>query len=195
MSLELVIAAAMLVSLTVYALLGGADYGGGVWDLFRARAESCRPARFDCTRHRPDLGGQPRLAHSGSCHSIYRVPSGVRDNRHCAAHSPHAVTDRHRVARFGIHVSHVRLAARQCAETLEPRLFNGKHHYSRSPGHYRRSNCFGNDSDGEGNYCFNVYLSLDGAFSVRGRGFRPLTVRLSCGGLSNTGDEGSRVAG
>lgn len=34
MSLELVIAGAMLVSLTFYALLAGADYGGGVWDLF-----------------------------------------------------------------------------------------------------------------------------------------------------------------
>ncbi|MGH9969857.1 MAG: cytochrome d ubiquinol oxidase subunit II [Pyrinomonadaceae bacterium] len=34
MSLELLLAGAMLVSLTFYALLGGADYGGGVWDLF-----------------------------------------------------------------------------------------------------------------------------------------------------------------
>ena len=34
MSLELLLAGAMLVSLSFYALLGGADYGGGVWDLF-----------------------------------------------------------------------------------------------------------------------------------------------------------------
>lgn len=34
MSLELIAAGAMIVSLTFYALLGGADYGGGVWDLF-----------------------------------------------------------------------------------------------------------------------------------------------------------------
>jgi cytochrome d ubiquinol oxidase subunit II len=34
LSLELIIGGAMLVSLTFYALLGGADYGGGVWDLF-----------------------------------------------------------------------------------------------------------------------------------------------------------------
>jgi cytochrome bd ubiquinol oxidase subunit II len=34
LSLELMLAGAMLVSLTFYALLGGADYGGGVWDLF-----------------------------------------------------------------------------------------------------------------------------------------------------------------
>jgi cytochrome bd ubiquinol oxidase subunit II len=34
LSLELLVSGAMLVSLTFYALLGGADYGGGVWDLF-----------------------------------------------------------------------------------------------------------------------------------------------------------------
>ncbi|MGH9839738.1 MAG: cytochrome d ubiquinol oxidase subunit II [Blastocatellia bacterium] len=32
-SAEFVLAGAILVSLTLYALLGGADYGGGVWDL------------------------------------------------------------------------------------------------------------------------------------------------------------------
>jgi cytochrome d ubiquinol oxidase subunit II len=34
LSLETIIAGIMLVSLVLYALLGGADYGGGVWDLF-----------------------------------------------------------------------------------------------------------------------------------------------------------------
>ncbi len=34
MSLETIIAGAMVASLVLYALLGGADYGGGVWDLF-----------------------------------------------------------------------------------------------------------------------------------------------------------------
>lgn len=33
-SLELIVAGSILVSLTFYALMGGADYGGGVWDLF-----------------------------------------------------------------------------------------------------------------------------------------------------------------
>src|ERR1700704_3224843 len=32
-SLEFVLGLAMMVSLTFYVLLGGADYGGGVWDL------------------------------------------------------------------------------------------------------------------------------------------------------------------
>lgn len=34
MSLETIIAGVMIASLVLYALLGGADYGGGVWDLF-----------------------------------------------------------------------------------------------------------------------------------------------------------------
>lgn len=34
MNLETIIAGIMVVSLIFYALLGGADYGGGVWDLF-----------------------------------------------------------------------------------------------------------------------------------------------------------------
>src|SRR5215213_2999810 len=32
LSLEMIVAGAMIVSLMFYALLGGADYGGGVWD-------------------------------------------------------------------------------------------------------------------------------------------------------------------
>ncbi len=43
MPLEVIIAGVMVASLVLYALLGGADYGGGVWDLFafgpRARAQ------------------------------------------------------------------------------------------------------------------------------------------------------------
>lgn len=34
LSTDVLIAGAMMVSLTFYALLGGADFGGGVWDLF-----------------------------------------------------------------------------------------------------------------------------------------------------------------
>ena len=34
MSLEVIVAGVMVASLVLYALLGGADYGGGVWDLF-----------------------------------------------------------------------------------------------------------------------------------------------------------------
>ncbi len=44
MSLELLLAGAMLISLTFYALLGGADYGGGVWDVF-ARGQRANDQR------------------------------------------------------------------------------------------------------------------------------------------------------
>src|SRR5262245_55702390 len=33
-SIDVLLAGAMMVSLTFYALMGGADFGGGVWDLF-----------------------------------------------------------------------------------------------------------------------------------------------------------------
>ncbi len=36
LSIEVWLAGAMMVSLTLYVLLGGADFGGGVWDLFAA---------------------------------------------------------------------------------------------------------------------------------------------------------------
>jgi cytochrome d ubiquinol oxidase subunit II len=43
-SLELILSGVMLVSVTLYVLLAGADYGGGVWDLFATgpRAKSQR---------------------------------------------------------------------------------------------------------------------------------------------------------
>ena len=34
MPLEAIIAGVIVAALILYALLGGADYGGGVWDLF-----------------------------------------------------------------------------------------------------------------------------------------------------------------
>src|SRR5215510_7591863 len=34
LSIDVLIAGAMMISLTFYALLGGADFGGGVWDMF-----------------------------------------------------------------------------------------------------------------------------------------------------------------
>src|ERR1041384_7873626 len=43
MPLEIIIAGAMIAALIFYALLGGADYGGGIWDIFafdpRAKAQ------------------------------------------------------------------------------------------------------------------------------------------------------------
>ena len=44
LSIEVLIAGAMMVSLTFYALLGGADFGGGVWDLFASGSRKRRSA-------------------------------------------------------------------------------------------------------------------------------------------------------
>lgn len=41
-SLEVLIAGAMLLALTAYALFGGADFGGGVWDLLAAGPRAAR---------------------------------------------------------------------------------------------------------------------------------------------------------
>jgi cytochrome bd ubiquinol oxidase subunit II len=40
--LETLVAAVMLASLIVYALMGGADYGGGMWDLLASGARAQR---------------------------------------------------------------------------------------------------------------------------------------------------------
>src|ERR1700733_7567176 len=49
MPLEDVIAVVTLISLILYALMGGADFGGGVWDLFArgSRAQRQRDAIAD----------------------------------------------------------------------------------------------------------------------------------------------------
>ena len=58
LSIEVLISGAMMVSLTFYALLGGADFGGGVWDLFASGSRK-RAQRIDSRSHRAGLGGEP----------------------------------------------------------------------------------------------------------------------------------------
>ena len=43
--LENLVAAIMLASLIVYALMGGADYGGGMWDLLASGGRAQRQRR------------------------------------------------------------------------------------------------------------------------------------------------------
>jgi hypothetical protein len=54
--LETLIAAVMLASLIVYALMGGADYGGGMWDLLASgpRAQRQRHAIVEAGCHSPE---------------------------------------------------------------------------------------------------------------------------------------------
>ena len=56
-------AAVLLVGLTAYAVLGGADFGAGFWDLTAGGAErGARLRGLDQALHGPGLGGEPRLA-------------------------------------------------------------------------------------------------------------------------------------
>ena len=63
--LELIVAIFILLSLILYALMGGADFGGGMWDLLATGPRAEIAAEDGGRRHRPDLGGQPRVADPG----------------------------------------------------------------------------------------------------------------------------------
>ena len=54
--------AVLLLGIVLYALLGGADFGGGIWDLLARGPRADDAAPGDRPRDRPDLGGEPRLA-------------------------------------------------------------------------------------------------------------------------------------
>ena len=59
-ALEVTVLLAIGVGLALYVLLGGADFGGGVWDLLAHGPEGQR-AFADLVGDRPGVGGEPRL--------------------------------------------------------------------------------------------------------------------------------------
>ena len=50
-------------ALAAYVLFGGADFGGGVWDLLASGPRRARQRELIAQAIGADLGGQPRLAH------------------------------------------------------------------------------------------------------------------------------------
>ena len=56
----LLLGGVVVVALTAYALMGGADYGGGVWDLAASGPTAADQRHGDRARDRADLGSQPR---------------------------------------------------------------------------------------------------------------------------------------
>ena len=53
----------LLAWVTLYAVLGGADFGGGLWDLLAGGDRRGRePRAADRGVDHPGVGGQPRLA-------------------------------------------------------------------------------------------------------------------------------------
>jgi len=50
-------------ALTLYAVFGGADFGGGVWDLLASGPRRARQRDCDYQRDRSGVGGEPCVAH------------------------------------------------------------------------------------------------------------------------------------
>ena len=122
--------AVLALSLNAYVLIGGADFGGGVWDLLASGPRRDAPARAHRARHRPDLGGEPRLADPRHRAALHLLPAGVRPARHRAAHPAHADAGRHRAARLGVHLPHLRQPARRGPAALGPHLRRRQRHHS-----------------------------------------------------------------
>ena len=65
-------------ALVLYVLLGGADFGGGVWDLLAAGPRKAEQRALVERGDRADLGGEPRLAHPRGGAALHRLPAGLR---------------------------------------------------------------------------------------------------------------------
>ena len=85
-----IMAGLLALSLNAYVLFGGADFGGGVWDLLASGPRRSRQREVIAHAHRPDLGGQPCVAHL--CHRphFHLLPAGGRPPGHacCTFRSP-----------------------------------------------------------------------------------------------------------
>ena len=91
MNLADTMAAVLWLGVTCYALLGGADFGGGFWDLVAGGARRGAPAApADRALDRPGLGSQPRLAHLRAGGHVDVLPAAVRGGRRppCGSRSP-----------------------------------------------------------------------------------------------------------
>ena len=71
-----------LVGLAAYTVLGGADFGAGLWFLLSGRGDGSRPpSRAHVPCDGPRLGGEPRLAHLRPGGLLDGLPGGVRVDR------------------------------------------------------------------------------------------------------------------
>jgi cytochrome bd ubiquinol oxidase subunit II len=103
--LETLIAAVMLASLIVYALMGGADYGGGMWDLLASgpRAQRQRHAIVDA------------IAPIWEANHVWLIlvivllfsgfPRAFFGDNDRVTYSHHRHVNRHRAARLGVCIS------------------------------------------------------------------------------------------
>ena len=107
---------------TFYALFGGADFGGGFWDLSPAGAERGeRPRAADPALADPGLGGQPRLADLHPRRPLDRLPAGLQRGDDDALRADRAGRARHRPARLRLRLPQVdRAALRRAAPPAPP---------------------------------------------------------------------------
>jgi hypothetical protein len=137
-----VVAAIMVLALNAYALTGGADFGGGVWDLL-ARGPPRSAANVDRRADRADLGGEPRLADPRRGDAVHRLPRGVRRARHRPAHPAHPDAARHRRARILVRVPQLRRARRREPAALGSRLRRRQRRDAAGARHDRRGDRLG----------------------------------------------------
>ncbi len=71
-----VMATLLALSLNAYVLFGGADFGGGVWDLLASGPRRNRQREVIAHAHGPDLGGQSCLAHPRHRAHLYLFSAG-----------------------------------------------------------------------------------------------------------------------
>ena len=75
MTMELAVTAALFTGVVVYAVLGGADFGSGFFDLTAGGARRGAEVRTPGgSQHRSGLGGEPRLVDLCPRDVVDRVP-------------------------------------------------------------------------------------------------------------------------
>ena len=106
------VAGTMVLSITAYVLLAGADFGGGVWDLLSrgARKQSQRALIANA------IGPVWEANHVWLILVVVMLfscfPARVRASLHRAAHPAHSHAGGRSAARFRLHVSIVRHTTR-----------------------------------------------------------------------------------
>jgi hypothetical protein len=195
LSLEIVIAGAMLVSLTFYALLAGADYGGGVWDLF-ARGSRANEQRALIAHAIGPIWEANHVWLILVVVILFTAFPPAFATITTALHIPLTLLLIGIVLRGSAFTFRTYDSQRDNVQRRWSRsLFNCEHHHTRFLRRDRRRALVGNDSRRERHPHLWFYYLVADTISVRGRVLRPVTFCFSGGGISNARDERARVAG
>lgn len=80
------VALVLLGAIISYGVLGGANFGTGLWDLTAGGAARGASPELDRSRYRASVGGQPHLAHLLPRAALVRLSGGVRGDHDHAVH-------------------------------------------------------------------------------------------------------------